>query len=95
LQESLGLETAEGLKTDERPMLLLKVAFDFLVCSLKKKLSVDSQGWECGVKAGPCFPAQEKQLITVKHFGVADRHWTGRGAHLFQDLGRYQIKLIF
>lgn len=52
MQESLGLETAEGLKTDERPMLLLKVAFDFLVCSLKKKikcgftgLGVWSQGW--------------------------------------------------
>lgn len=36
MQESLELETAEGLKTDEMSLFLSKVAFDFLVCSLKK-----------------------------------------------------------
>lgn len=94
MQESLGIEMAKGLKTDERPMFLLKVAFDFLVCSLKKKtLSLDSRGCECGLKADPCSSAQEKQPIMVETLwsGV---HWIGRGAHLFQDLGRYQIKLL-
>lgn len=96
MQKSLGLETAEGLKTDETSMFLSKVAFDFLVCSLKKKqnkLSLGSWGWECGVKASTCFSAQEKQLIMVETLqsGV---HWTGCGAHLFQDLGRYQIEVV-
>lgn len=75
MQESLELETAEGLKTDEMSLFLSKVAFDFLVCSLKKtknkKLSLGSRGWECGkVKASTCFSVQEKQLTMVKHFGV-------------------------
>lgn len=73
MQKSLGLETAEGLKTDETSMFLSKVAFDFLVCSLKKKqnkLSLGSWGWECGVKASACFSAQEKQLIMVELFRV-------------------------
>lgn len=59
LQKSLGLETAEGLKTDVTSMFLSKVAFDFLVCSLEKtkqnKLSLGSWGWECGVRLALAF----------------------------------------
>lgn len=53
------------------PCFLSKVAFDFLVCSLRKKNKVWVHwGWECGVKAGTCVSAQEKQLLMVEPFRV-------------------------
>lgn len=46
MQESLGLEMAEGLTIDEISVFLSKVAFDFLVCSLGKKNKFELTGRE-------------------------------------------------